>query len=68
LNVVVWIQAEERNLRFLNVYTDILEETKRAGMEALDSILVGLTPVKEEKPRKQAKHMRTVEDDDATTR
>ena len=37
-------------------------------MEALDSILVGLTPVKEEKPRKKAKHMRTVEDDDATTR
>jgi hypothetical protein len=45
-----------------------LEEAKRAGMEALDSMLVGLTPVKEEKPRKQAKHMRTVEDDDATTR
>ena len=43
-----------------------MEETKRAGMEALDSILVGLTPVKEEKPGKQAKHMRTVEDDDAT--
>lgn len=35
-------------------------------MEALDSMLVGLTPVKEEKPGKQAKHMRTVEDDDAT--
>ena len=47
----------------LNVYADALEETKRAGMETLDSMLVGLTPVKEEKPRKRAKHMRIVDDE-----